>query len=119
VLGLLDETKTADNMRRHSECVVNLPTPEMWRKVEKLAPLTGKDPVLEIKAKQFRFEPQKFETAELTALRSEVVQPMRAKECPIHLEAKVTMMHGKKLRSIGGGVAAQIEILRVHIAHDA
>lgn len=103
-------------MRRYSECVVNLPTPEMWQKVEKLAPLTGKDPVPEIKAKQFRFEPHKFETAELTPIRSEVVQPMRAKECPIHLEAKVTKMHalnGEKLRSIGVGVAAEIEILRV------
>ncbi|MBV8113334.1 MAG: hypothetical protein JO300_01230 [Silvibacterium sp.] len=28
MLGLLDETKTADNMRRHSECVINLPDPE-------------------------------------------------------------------------------------------
>ncbi|MBV8173899.1 MAG: flavin reductase family protein [Verrucomicrobia bacterium] len=121
VLGLLDETKTADNMRRYPECVVNLPTPEMWQQVEKLAPLTGKDPVPEIKSKQFRFEPHKFETAELTPLRSEVVQPMRAKECPIHLEAKVTKMHalsGEKLRTIGGGVAAEIEILRVHADGD-
>jgi flavin reductase (DIM6/NTAB) family NADH-FMN oxidoreductase RutF len=42
VLGLLDETKTAENFERHPECVVNLPSPDMWRDVEKLAPLTGK-----------------------------------------------------------------------------
>lgn len=34
LLGLLDETKTADNMRRHPECVINLPSPDMWERVE-------------------------------------------------------------------------------------
>src|ERR1700689_4835449 len=53
MLGVLDETKTAENLARHAECVVNLPAPEMWPSVEKLAPLTGKNPVPKIKAKQF------------------------------------------------------------------
>ena len=52
MLGLLDETKTAENLARHPECVVNLPAPEMWPNIEKLAPLTGKNPVPPIKAKQ-------------------------------------------------------------------
>jgi hypothetical protein len=56
VLGVLDETKTAENLARHPECVVNVPSPDLWQQVEKLAPLTGKDPVPEIKAKQFHFE---------------------------------------------------------------
>ncbi|MBV9878372.1 MAG: flavin reductase family protein [Verrucomicrobia bacterium] len=121
VLGLLDETKTADNFRRHPECVVNLPTPDMWPEVEKLAPLTGKSPVPELKAKQFHFEPQKFETANLTRLPSELVKPMRAKECAVHLEAKVTRCHqlsGERLLQLGGGVAAEIEVLRVHVASE-
>ena len=121
VLGLLDETKTADNFARHKECVVNLPTPEMWQEVEKLAPLTGKNPVPELKAKQFHFEPQKFETANLTPLASELVKPMRARECGVHLEAKVTQLHnlaGEKLRQLGGGVAAEIEVIRVHVASE-
>jgi len=42
MLGLLDETKTAENMERHAECVVNVPSPDLWRAVEKLAPLTGR-----------------------------------------------------------------------------
>lgn len=119
VLGLLDETKTADNLTRHAECVINLPSPEMWQEVERLAPLTGKDPVPEIKAKQFHFEPNKFETAELTPMPSDLVRPMRTKECPVHMEAKVTKLHklsGEKLQKIGGGVAAEVEILRVHVA---
>ena len=119
VLGLVDETKTADNLRRHSECVVNLPTPEMWQQVEKLAPLTGKNPVPELKAKQFHFEPEKFETANLTPLASDLVKPKRAKECAVHLEARVTQLHnlsGKKLLQAGGAIAAEVEVLRVHVA---
>src|SRR5580704_6824280 len=38
-LGLLDETQTADNLARHRECVVNVPSPDLWQAVEKLAPL--------------------------------------------------------------------------------
>jgi flavin reductase (DIM6/NTAB) family NADH-FMN oxidoreductase RutF len=60
MLGLLDETKTAENLARHAECVINLPSPDMWACVEKLAPLTGKNPVSAIKAEQFRFEKDKF-----------------------------------------------------------
>jgi flavin reductase (DIM6/NTAB) family NADH-FMN oxidoreductase RutF len=117
MLGLLDETKTAENLARHPECVINIPSPEMWTQVEKLAPLTGKSPVPSIKAKQFRFEKHKFETAGLTSLPSEVIKPSRAAECPIQMEARVRRLHqmsGQKLEELGGGVAAEVEILRVH-----
>jgi flavin reductase (DIM6/NTAB) family NADH-FMN oxidoreductase RutF len=121
MLGLLDETKTADNLARHPECVVNLPSPDMWQQVEKLAPLTGKNPVPEIKAKQFHFEADKFGAAGLTPLASELVQPERILECPIHMEARVIRLHkmsGDRLKQLGGGVAAEVEILRVHAACD-
>ena len=118
MLGLLDETKTAENLARHAECVINLPSPEMWQTVEKLAPLTGKNPVPAIKAKQFRYEHDKFGAAGLTQLASEMVRPARAKECPVQMEARVTQLHhmqGAKLTEVGGGVAAEVEILRVHV----
>jgi flavin reductase (DIM6/NTAB) family NADH-FMN oxidoreductase RutF len=121
MLGLLDETKTAENLARHGECVVNLPSPEMWQAVEKLAPLTGRNPVPEIKAKQFRFEADKFGAAGLTELQSEVVQPVRVKECPMQMEARVTKLHrmrGEKLEQVGGGWAAEVEIVRVHVAEE-
>jgi flavin reductase (DIM6/NTAB) family NADH-FMN oxidoreductase RutF len=121
LLGLVDETKTANNVRRHSECVVNLPTPEMWENVERLAPLTGKNPVPEIKATQFHYEPEKFNAAGLTPLESELVEPSRVKECPIQMEARVRTVKplgGARLEQIGGGVAAEIEIVRVHVASD-
>jgi len=121
VLGLLDETKTAENLARHPECVVNLPEPNMWREVERLAPLTGKNPVPQIKAKQFRFEKDKFGVSGLTPIGSELVQPARAEQCPVHMEARVTKLHrmgGEKLQKLGGGLAAEVEIIRVHVAAD-
>ena len=121
VLGLLDETKTADNLRRHEECVVNLPSPEMWEQVEKLAPLTGKSPVPELKIKQFQFEREKFQAAGLTPMESELVKPARAKECPVHMEARVLAVHelsGERLEQLGGGVAAEVEVVRIHVASD-
>ena len=117
VLGLLDETKTSENLKRHPECVVNIPSPELWRNVESLAPLTGKNPVPEIKANQFRFRKDKFEAAGMTELMSEIVRPSRIQECPFHLEARVRdvhQMHGHKLEALGGGVIAEVEVLRVH-----
>lgn len=121
VMGLLDDTKTAENFERHPECVINLPSPEMWQQVERLAPLTGKNPVPEEKAKQFHFEKDKFGPASLTPTESQVVKPMRAAECPIQMEAKVHGLHpltGRKLDELGGGVAAEVEILRVHAQED-
>lgn len=117
MLGLLDETKTAENLARHPECVVNIPSPDLWRQVEDLAPLTGKDPVPELKAKQFHFEKDKFEAGDFTPMSSELVEPARVAECPMHLEARVRHIHrmgGEKLEQLGGGVAAEVEIVRVH-----
>ena len=45
VLGLLQDTKTLQNLEARPECVVNLPSPELWPRVELLAPLTGLNPV--------------------------------------------------------------------------
>ena len=121
LLGLLDETKTADNVRRHAECVVNLPSPEMWEQVEKLAPLTGKSPVPELKSKQFHFEREKFDAAGLTPMASELVKPARAAECPVHMEAVVRAVHklgGTRVEQLGGGVAAEVEVVRVHVERD-
>lgn len=116
-LGLLDETKTAENLAVHAECVVNLPAPSMWTMVEKLAPLTGKDPVPDLKAKQFRTEKDKFAASGFSRLKSDIVKPARALECPVQMEARVLDLHvmaGEKLKRLGGGIVATIEILRVH-----
>jgi flavin reductase (DIM6/NTAB) family NADH-FMN oxidoreductase RutF len=116
VLGVLDETKTAE-----PECVVDVPSPELRKNVEELAPLTGKNPVPETKAKQFRFEPDKFNGAGLRQLASDLVRPARARECPVQMEARIQGLHrirGAKLEVLGGGIAAEVEIVRVNVASD-
>lgn len=121
LLGINETTKTADNVRRHPECVVNLPSPEMWPQVEKLAPLTAKNPVPSVKAKQYHYDPEKFQAAQLTPLPSELVKPARVQECPVQMEARVCAVHqlvGEKVQEIGGAIAVEVEILRVHVASD-
>lgn len=119
LIGLVDDTKTADNVKERPECVVNIPSPDMWPQVEKLAPLTARNPVPPEKGDKFRYVREKFKAAGLTELPSELVKPARVKECPVHLEARVNAVHklqGERLAPLGGGVAAEIEILRVHVA---
>jgi flavin reductase (DIM6/NTAB) family NADH-FMN oxidoreductase RutF len=65
-LGLLSETKTLKNLEARPECVVNLPSPDMWRQVEALAPLTGQNPVSEDKRDKFRYEKDKFAAGSFT-----------------------------------------------------
>lgn len=121
-LGLLADTKTLGNLRANPDCVVNLPSPEMWRQVEALAPLTGLNPVPEEKKKKFRFEKDKFGAAGLSTLPSEIVSAPRVKECPVQMEAKVRKIHelegDEKLRALGGGAAVEVEILKVHARRD-
>src|ERR1700731_2062671 len=93
----------------------------MWEQVERLAPLTGKNPVPELKTKQFHFEKEKFQAAGLTPMGGELVKPARAKECPVHMEARVLAvpeLRGERLEQLGGGVAATVEVVRVHVASD-
>ena len=100
---------------------MNIPSPDMWQAVEKLAPLTGKYPVPEPKARQFRFVTDKFQAAGLSPLPSEVVQPASIAECPVHMEARLNRLHrmkGERLAKLGGGVAAEVEAIRVRVAEE-
>jgi len=114
LLGLGRGGKTVENLRREGECVVNLPDATLWRHVERLAPLTGRDPVPEAKAHQFRFEPRKFEAAALTPDPSELVAAPRVRECPLQLEATVSAV--RPIGPDGGSVAVEVEVVRVHAA---
>ena len=119
VLGLSRDTKTLSNLEKNPECVVNIPTPEVWRNVELLAPLTGLNPVPKEKAAKFRYEPDKFSAAGFTRLASRVVAPPRVKECPAQLEARVRSIHELGHEAAHRDAAAvEVEILRVHLRKD-
>jgi flavin reductase (DIM6/NTAB) family NADH-FMN oxidoreductase RutF len=115
VLGLGCGGKTLANMQRHGECVISLPSPELWANVERLAPLTGADPVPASKQDTFRFEPDKFGAAGLTPVASELVQPPRVAECPLQLEAEVSAIHAPKGADRSFAMV-ETHVLRVHAA---
>ncbi|GGT08868.1 flavin reductase family protein [Nonomuraea spiralis] len=87
VLGLGADGQTARNLAARPELVINLPAPHLWPQVERLAPLTGRDPVPDTKAAGCRFEADKFGAAGLRPEPSETVRPPRVAECPLQLEA--------------------------------
>jgi flavin reductase (DIM6/NTAB) family NADH-FMN oxidoreductase RutF len=122
LLGISLETQTIENLHRRPECVVNLPSPNLWPKVERLAPLTGRNPVPGGKDSRFRFERDKFGAAGLTAIEAEKVAAPRVKECPAQLEAVVTRIHklhgGERLQAAGGAAAVEVEVVRVHVRED-
>ncbi|MDR6224090.1 flavin reductase family protein [Desmospora profundinema] len=90
VLGIGVNGKSLENLERHPECVVNLPHPPLWKHVEQLAPLTGKNPVpKEKKELGFQYEKDKFSACGLTPVSSLCVQPDRVGECPLQIEAVV------------------------------
>ena len=121
-LGLLEDTKTLHNLKNCPDCVVNLPSPDLWRQVETLAPLTGQNPVPEDKRDKFRFEQDKFRAASFTRMPSETVSAPRVGECPVQMEAVVRKIHrlegDPRLQKLGGGSAAEVEIVRVHVRSD-
>ncbi|SEG52913.1 NADH-FMN oxidoreductase RutF, flavin reductase (DIM6/NTAB) family [Actinacidiphila yanglinensis] len=88
VLGLGRDGQTAHNLRARPDLVISLPAPGQWRAVERLAPLTGRNPVPATKAEGCRFEPEKFAAAGLTGVPSRHVRPPRVAECPLQLEAR-------------------------------
>jgi flavin reductase (DIM6/NTAB) family NADH-FMN oxidoreductase RutF len=112
VLGLGAAGQTIHNLQRLGECTINLPDASLWRAVERLAPLTGRDPVPEHKASQFRFEPDKFGAAGLTPRPSDLVAPPRVHECPLQFEATIAAFH----RLVGGAFCVEAQVIRVHAA---
>jgi len=115
VLGLGTRSRTAQNLRDTGECVLNLPSVDQVAAVDRLALTTGRDPVPDRKAAAgYRYEPDKFGRAGLTALPSTTVAPFRAAECPVHLEATVTAVH-ELGRGASGTAAVEVAVTRIHV----
>ncbi|MFI6229608.1 flavin reductase family protein [Micromonospora echinospora] len=110
VLGLGAQGQTARNLRDRPDVVINLPASHQWTAVERLAPLTGRDPVPASK-RAFRYEPAKFAAAGLRPEPSQMVRPPRVADCPIQLEARATRINPA---AAGGFVIVEAEVCRVH-----
>lgn len=111
VLGLGGEGQTAVNLRKRADLVVNLPGPDQWAAVERLAPLTGRSPVPDHKRGAFRFEPDKFTAAGLRPEPSELVRPPRVAECPLQLEARAVAVRPD---TSGDFLVVEARVLKVH-----
>jgi flavin reductase (DIM6/NTAB) family NADH-FMN oxidoreductase RutF len=119
VLGLDVSSKTTRNLERERQCVLNLPSAPLVGAVDRLACLTGSNPIPGHKKKMgYRYEPNKFEVAGLTPVASDLVKAPRAKECPVQLEAVV-----ENIRAFGENdsgrpfpaVAIEMRVVRVHV----
>lgn len=119
MLGFGARSKTPINVRRTRECVLNLPSVEQVAAVNRLALLTGSDPVPPHKlARGYRHERDKFGVAGLTPARSDLVAPPRVAECPVQLEAVLDGEYPLAERDPdrrGGLIALEVRIVRVHI----
>jgi flavin reductase (DIM6/NTAB) family NADH-FMN oxidoreductase RutF len=122
MLGFGARSKTPQNMQRTGECVLNLPSADMAADVNKLARLTGSDPVPEHKLRMgYRHERNKFGIANFTAVASETVAPPRVEECPVQLEAKVVFTHGiadDDPDKRGKLISFEVRIDKIHIRED-
>ncbi len=118
MLGLGAKAQTAQNILRERECVLNLPSVELVGAVNRLAKLTGSDPVPPHKrARGYRFEKDKLGAAGLTATGSQCVKASRIVECPVQLEAVLEATHpfGTRPDKAPNALAFEVRIVRAHI----
>lgn len=119
MLGFGARSRTPANILQTGECVLNLPSVQQVAAVNCLARTTGSDPVPPHKlAMGYRHEPDKFKTAGVTMLPSDLVQPPRVEECPVHLEAVLEGTHAlaeSDEQRRGNLIAIEVRIVRVHI----
>ena len=120
VLGMGCMGQGCDNLLLQREAVINIPSPAQYKAVEAIATTTGRNPVPPHKANMgYRYDADKFRTAELTPLPSDLIKPPRIAECPLQLEAKLIAAH----RSAGIDdpraqfMTLEMQVVRVH-AHD-
>lgn len=119
VLGFGARSQTPQNILRTGECVLNLPSAAQAGMVDRLALTTASNPVPETKVHRgYRHESDKFGRSGFTPIPSERVQPPRAQECPVHLEA--ALKHAYPIASEsddlrGRLIALEVQIERVHV----
>lgn len=109
VVGLGLQGKAFENLSAIPEAVINLPSQDLWEKVEKIAPLTGKNPVPDYKKEHYVFCDNKFEWGEFAEQVSLKVKPKRIAECPLQAECAVANITKRETYAI-----VELKILQVH-----
>lgn len=87
VIGVGVDGKAYENMRIVPEVVLNVASNDLMSKVEKIAKLTGKQPVPTSKVEMgYSFSGDKFIDGGFTRQKSISVKPDRIKECKLQIE---------------------------------
>ncbi len=119
MLGLATESKTSQNLIRTGECVLNLASIGEAEAVNRLARLTGANPVPASKQRLgYSYEADKFGVAGLTPMASQTIGAVRVRECPVQMEAVLAARHEMMTDNppIKGFVTAfEVRITRVHV----
>jgi flavin reductase (DIM6/NTAB) family NADH-FMN oxidoreductase RutF len=97
--------------------VLNFPSPGEWAQVERLGHTTGSFPLTDYhRSAGIVHAKDKFAVSGFTALRSDIVAPLRAAECPVQIEARMRAQYASS--GDGSRLYVEVERLRVH-AHAA
>jgi len=119
LLGLGCESKTYHNLILNKECVVNLPSAALFEKIEKIADLTGLNPVPENKSKQYRYEPDKFLAGDFKMMSAEKVLPQAIADCPLQLEAVLQHHYIMESGTDGAPLIAAVQVKVINVrAHE-
>ena len=118
MLGMGARSKTPQNLLRTGECVLNLPADSLVGAVNRLARLTGSNPVPPHKVDMgYRFERDKFSVAGLTRQPADLVSAPRVAECAVQLEAVLEKSHefGNAPDRVPRALGLEVRIVRAHI----
>jgi flavin reductase (DIM6/NTAB) family NADH-FMN oxidoreductase RutF len=116
MLGLECASKTYQNLITQKECVINFPPAGLFDRVEKIADLTGANPIPDYKKGRYKYDEDKFASGGFTKLKSEQVQPPRIAECQLQLEAvlKNVLKIDDDPKEAAGIAAVEVRIVKVY-----
>ncbi|MDO5091396.1 MAG: flavin reductase [Cardiobacteriaceae bacterium] len=109
VIGLSTRGKAFANLQICPEAVLNLPDETLWEKVERIAPLTGVNPVPDYKQGQYQYCADKFAHGGFTREAALHIRPARIAECPLQAETRV-----EAITERDGYAIIELQILVVH-----
>lgn len=121
MLGLGSSGKTPQNILRTRQCVLNLPDDSalMTTVVNALACTTGTEIVpLAKKRRGYIHVKDKWQRAQITPLKSDLIEPWRVKECPVQMECELVAKHdmfGNEPGRLGACIGLEVVVRRVHI----
>jgi flavin reductase (DIM6/NTAB) family NADH-FMN oxidoreductase RutF len=116
LIGLECGSKTYQNLVKQKECVINLPASSLYAQVEKIATLTGANPVPDYKKNRYQYEPDKFKAGGFTRLASDLVLSPRIAECSLHFEAvlKNKIVINDDPVELGPIAALEVRVVKIH-----